>query len=249
MENNKLITREYFNNEYLSEVTMIQDDEKNVWFKGADIARILGYSNREKAIRMHVEEDEKKKMNELMPAHRGPPLNSQPHTVFINESGLYSLILRSHLESAKLFKKWITKEVIPSLRKSGSYTVKKEIDCEKLREIQYKEIQILDSIKDSKLKQAFQDRLMNEITGEEQKPTQYARDIITIVKEEFNKNIDFMKAGVIGKMVLKKYKAKYHKSPQKYEKYVNGNNRMVNVYTKEEEPDLIQWITEYFLAK
>ena len=62
MENNKLITREYFNNEYLSEVTMIQDDEKNVWFKGVDIARILGYSNREKAIRMHVDEDEKKKM-------------------------------------------------------------------------------------------------------------------------------------------------------------------------------------------
>ena len=86
------------------------------------------------------------------------------------------MILRSHLESSKLFKKWITKEVIPSLRKSGSYTVKKEIDSEKLREIQYKEIQILDSIKDSKLKQAFQDRLMNEITGEEQKPTQYASD-------------------------------------------------------------------------
>ena len=44
MENNKLITREYFNSEYSSEVTMIQDDEKNVWFKGVDIASILGYS-------------------------------------------------------------------------------------------------------------------------------------------------------------------------------------------------------------
>ena len=249
MENNKLITREYFNNEYLSEVTMIQDDDKIIWFKGADIARILGYSNTREALKRHVEEDDKIKLNKIKGVVKMTPLNSQPHSVFINESGLYCLILRSKLGSSKLFKKWITKEVIPSLRKSGSYTVKKKIDCEKLREIQYKEIQILDSIKDSKLKQAFQDRLMNEITGEEQKPTQYARDIITIVKEEFNKNIDFMKAGVIGKMVLKKYKAKYHKSPQKYEKYVNGNNRMVNVYTKEEEPDLIQWITEYFLAK
>ena len=246
---NKLITREYFNNEYLSEVTMIQDDDKIIWFKGVDIARILGYSDKKKAIRMHVDEDDKLKMNEIKVSHFVPPLNSQPHSVFINESGLYSLLLRSQLESSKLFKKWITKEVIPSIRKSGSYAVKKDIDSEKLREIQYKEIQILDSIKDSKLKQAYQDRLMNEITGEEQKPVQYARDIITIVKEEFNKNIDFMKAGVIGKMVLKKYKAKYHKSPQKYEKYVNGNNRMVNVYTKEEEPDIIQWITEYLLAK
>ena len=184
MENNKLITREYFNNEYLSEVTMIQDDDKIIWFKGADIASILGYSNTREALKRHVEEDDKIKLNKITGSQNTTPLNSQPHSVFINESGIYSLILRSKLDEAKLFKKWITKEVLPSIRKSGSYTVKKEIDCEKLREIQYKEIQILDSIKDSKLKQAFQDRLMNEITGEEQKPTQYARDIITIVKEE-----------------------------------------------------------------
>ena len=59
MENNKLITREYFNNEYLSEVTMIQDDDKIIWFKGVDIARILGYSNTREALKRHVEEDDK----------------------------------------------------------------------------------------------------------------------------------------------------------------------------------------------
>ena len=91
MENNKLITREYFNNEYLSEVTMIQDDEKIVWFKGVDIARILGYSNREKAIRMHVEEDEKKK-----------PQNNIPHAWWEGShsthiySCYYSAVARSH---------------------------------------------------------------------------------------------------------------------------------------------------------
>ena len=146
MENNKLITREYFNNEYLSEVTMIQDDEKNVWFKGVDIARILGYSNTREALKRHVEEDDKIKLNKITGSQNTTPFNSQPHSVFINESGIYSLILRSKLDEAKIFKKWITKEVLPSIRKSGSYTVKKEIDCEKLREIQYKEIQILDSI-------------------------------------------------------------------------------------------------------
>ena len=56
MENNKLITREYFNNEYLSEVTMIQDDDKIIWFKGVDIASILGYSDKKKSIRMHVDD-------------------------------------------------------------------------------------------------------------------------------------------------------------------------------------------------
>jgi len=102
---NKIITKEYFNDKYLSEVTMIQDNENVVWFKGIDIATILGYSNREKAIRMHVDEDDKQKRNEIQSGHFVPPLNSQPHSVFINESGLYSLILRSKLDGAKKFKR------------------------------------------------------------------------------------------------------------------------------------------------
>ena len=72
MENNKLITREYFNNEYLSEVTMIQDDDKIVWFNGADIASILGYSNTRDALKKHVDEDDKIKLN-TKTAYMPPP--------------------------------------------------------------------------------------------------------------------------------------------------------------------------------
>jgi prophage antirepressor-like protein len=242
---NKIITKEYFNDKYLSEVTMIQDNENVVWFKGIDVASILGYSNREKAIRMHVDEDEKKKMNELMPAHDTLHLKSQPHTVFINESGLYCLVLRSKLDGAKKFKRWVTKEVLPNIRNSGSYSVKKEINSEKLREIQLKEIQILDNITDAKLKQAFLDRLMNEITGDKKETSEYSRDIITILKEEFNKTIDFSLAAKIGKYIVKQYRLKYNKEPEKYMKFVNGNNRPVFCYTKEEEVDLIEWIKKY----
>ena len=162
MENN-IITKEYFSNEHLSQVTMIKDSENVVWFKGFDIATILGYSNTRDALKKHVDEDEKKKMNELNGNQNATLGNLHPHSVFINESGLYSLILRSKLDGAKKFQKWVTKEVLPSIRKSGSYSVKKEINSEKLREIQLKEIQILDNITDAKLKQAFLDRLMNEI--------------------------------------------------------------------------------------
>ena len=95
--------------------------------------------------------EDKMKLNELVGCLGDTPLNSQPHSVFINESGLYSLILRSKLDGAKKFPKWVTKEVLPSIRKSGSYSVKKEINSEKLREIQLKEIQILDNITDAKL--------------------------------------------------------------------------------------------------
>jgi prophage antirepressor-like protein len=239
---NQLIIREYIE----SKIIMIQDEDKNVWFKGVDAASILGYSDKKKAIRMHVDEDEKKQLNELMGGQNGFNINFQPHTFFINESGLYSLILSSKLEGAKKFKKWITKDVIPSIRKTGTYTTQPKIHPEKLREIQLKEIQVLHSIKDSKLKQAWHDRLLNEITGEKQLQQEYARDLITILKEEFNKNIDFIEASKLGKYIIKKYREKYQKSPEQYMKFVNGNNRMVFCYSKLEEKDLIKWITEVY---
>ena len=220
---NKIITKEYMNSEYLTEITMIQDNDNVVWFKGRDVALILGYSNTRVALKKHVDEEDKMKMNELMGGSKNDTLlNSQPHSVFINESGLYCLVLRSKLDGAKKFKKWITKEILPSIRTSGSYSVKKEIDTEKLREIQLKEIQILDTITDSKLKQAFRDRLMNEITGDKKETSEYARDIITILKEEFNKVIDFSLASKIGMYIAKQYKIKYNKSPTKYMKFVMG---------------------------
>jgi prophage antirepressor-like protein len=241
---NKIITKEYFSNKCITEITMIQDDDNDVWFKGCDVASILGYSDKKKAIRMHVDEDDKQKLNEIQSGHFNC-LNSQPHSVFINESGLYSLILRSKLDGAKKFQKWVTKEVLPSIRKSGSYSVKKEINSEKLREIQLKEIQILDNITDAKLKQAFRDRLMNEINGDKKETSEYSRDIITILKEEFNKTIDFSSAAKIGKYIVKQYRLKYNKEPEKYMKFVNGNNRPVFCYTKEEEEYLIEWIKKY----
>ena len=82
---------------------------------------------------MHVDVEDKMKLKELMPAFLNHALNSQPHTNYINESGLYSLIIRSKLETAKKFKRWITKEVLPSIRETGFYLVKKEIDDVQLK--------------------------------------------------------------------------------------------------------------------
>ena len=124
MENNKIINKEYLQ----SKVTIIIDENNTAWFKGGDVAKILGYGNKEKAIRMHVDLEDKIKLKDLMTAQNELPLNSQPHTNYINESGLYSLIFGSKLETAKKFKRWVTKEVLPSIRDTGSYSVKKEVD-------------------------------------------------------------------------------------------------------------------------
>lgn len=85
-----------------------------LWFSGKDVAVALGYSNPHKAVRDHVD-DEDKGVNETF-----TPGGKQVVGI-INESGLYSLILSSKLPTAKEFKRWVTSEVLPSIRKTGGY--------------------------------------------------------------------------------------------------------------------------------
>ena len=94
-----------------------------IWFRGKDIAKALGYKKTRNAILKHVNDDDKSILEDL---RRGPQIrasfkNEQGGSIFINESGLYSLIFGSKLESAKAFKRWVTKDVLPSIRKTGRY--------------------------------------------------------------------------------------------------------------------------------
>ena len=93
------------------------------WFVGKDIAEILGYSNPQKAVRDHVDTDDKG-MNEI-----DTPGGKQ-NMATINESGLYSLILGSKLPTAKKFKHWVTSEVLPQINHTGGYIPSSENDSE-----------------------------------------------------------------------------------------------------------------------
>lgn len=111
-----------FNNEEFGNVRTLTIDE-DPWFVGKDIAERLGYSNTKDALRKHVDSEDK-----IMGSQNATPsitdnLGRKQFPTFINESGVYSLILGSKLESAKKFKRWVTSEVLPSLRKTGTYTV------------------------------------------------------------------------------------------------------------------------------
>ena len=99
-ENNKSIIKDYF----WSKLTIILDDNNIAWFKGCDVAKILGYVDKKKAVRKNVDLDDKLKLNELVWVFKDAPLNSQPHTIYINESGIYSLVFGSKMENAKKFK-------------------------------------------------------------------------------------------------------------------------------------------------
>ena len=92
--------------------TVLIDGEP--WFVGKDVAEILGYQNGSRDINRHVDEEDRQKLM-LFDG------NQQKSTIVINESGLYSLILSSKLPTAKKFKRWVTSEVLPSIRQHGAY--------------------------------------------------------------------------------------------------------------------------------
>ena len=93
-------------------------------FMAKDVAGILKYKNTNEAIRHHVDEEDKVLFSECDGQRETLP-RLQSTSVLINESGLYSLILRSRKPEAKQFKRWITSEVLPSLRKEGKYIIEK----------------------------------------------------------------------------------------------------------------------------
>lgn len=103
--------------------TVTIDDEP--WLVGKDVAVALGYENPQKALRDHVEIDDKKMGEQNVTPYIMDSLGRKQYPIFINESGLYALIFGSKLESAKRFKHWVTSEVLPSIRKTGYYEMPK----------------------------------------------------------------------------------------------------------------------------
>ena len=108
--------------------TVIIDNEP--YFVGKDVANILGYKDINRAVKQHVDKDDIKSLSykaygDLYTSFWGNK-NDFTDKVVINESGLYSLIISSKLPSAKKFKRWITHDVLPSIRKTGSYQIRPE---------------------------------------------------------------------------------------------------------------------------
>ena len=103
-----------FNNEEFGNLRS-SDINNEPWFVGRDVAEALGYERTDNAIRSHVDDEDK-----LM--HQISASGQNRNMYIVNESGLYSLILSSKLPNAKKFKRWVTSEVLPSLRKTGFYS-------------------------------------------------------------------------------------------------------------------------------
>ena len=106
-----------FQNQEFGAIRTISNEQGDVMFCGRDVAAALGYKKPEWAIATHVEADDSAKRGVI------DSLGREQQAIFINESGLYALILSSKLPSARRFKHWVTSEVLPSIRREGGYLV------------------------------------------------------------------------------------------------------------------------------
>lgn len=119
-----------FNNSEFGQIrSLVLDDE--VWFIGKDITMALGYSNDRKALQDNVDVEDRRLIQKSLCGTLEIPNRG---VTAINESGLYSLVLRSKLPNAKKIKKWVTSEVLPSIRKTGSY--QKPLSTQEMMRIQ-----------------------------------------------------------------------------------------------------------------
>ena len=117
-----------FNNEEFGQIRTVAIDNEP-WFVGKDVAAALGYSNTRDALRVHVDNEDKNTVA-IYDGNKG-----NPNQTIINESGLYALIFGSKLPNAKKFKRWVTSEVLPTIRKTGSYDTPKVPPVKNLRDV------------------------------------------------------------------------------------------------------------------
>lgn len=122
-----------------SNINYIIDKDNTIWFRFLSIANILKYKSRKDTLRDHVFNENKRKLKEIKTIIKN---NDHPNTIYINESGLYTFLIKSRMKNAIPFQLWLVNEVLPNLRKYGKYEVDKKLKI-KLKSIN-KKIKVLE---------------------------------------------------------------------------------------------------------
>jgi prophage antirepressor-like protein len=161
-----------FKNEAFGEIRTLSIDNEP-WFVAKDVAVALGYSNPRDAFSKHVDKEDKSSVA----IHDG---SQNRNMAIINESGLYSLVLSSKLESAKQFKRWVTHDVLPTIRKTGGYVSNEDLF-----------INIYLPFADEQTKGLFQNTLVtirqqNELIQKQKKALEHKEDVIVGLTENIS---------------------------------------------------------------
>lgn len=179
-----------FTNKDFGSVRMIYIDGEP-YFVGKDIAEILGYSNSRKALLDHVDEDDKTDGVTIRDS-----IGREQTPVLINESGLYSLILSSKLPSAKRFKRWVTSEILPTIRKTGGYVNNENLFVDTYLPFADENTKLLFSTTLETIRQ------QNELISKQQKEISYKQDLINGLTEDLP---IYEKADIINRICKRAY--------------------------------------------
>ena len=177
-------------------LNILVDENGNNWFKGKQVAEIIGYSNTREPLSKYVEEENKRSLItfqttqiatfEKLANSLGLLSNNSKNTVFINETGFYELVLSANTEKAKLFKKWVTGTVLPTLRKNGTYTLGQENLPSELE-------QKLVSMQKQMLTM-FENMTAQQQINELQKELLETKDVILVLEYGWNHGVKFIDA-------------------------------------------------------
>lgn len=225
-----------FQNKTLGDVRVVLDEKKEPWFCITDICKILNLTNPSSVIEK-LDEDERSKFN----------LGRQGMTNFTNESGIYKIILRSDKKEAKPFQKWVTSEVLPSIRKTGKYEIIKNNEIEKIK---IQESKIIIEKEKLELKKQKEERIrkkeeLERLEKLKESLAKYGEDKIQIIDSKIAEinglpgliplpNIKKEEVTFSATDICKKLKEKYDIdiSVQKFGKLSNENNLKIDKYGK-----------------
>ena len=152
-----------FNNPEFGTIRTLEKDNE-AWFVGKDVAEALGYGNPRQALASHVDVDDRDTVQNL------DAIGRKKEMTIINESGLYSLVLSSKLPNAKKFKRWVTNEVLPSIRKHGMYATAQTIET--MLADPDNAIRMLTALKEERDKRIEQEKQIASLTAENQMQAQ-----------------------------------------------------------------------------
>lgn len=233
-----------FKNNYL--VRSYMDNENNIWVCCKDICDVLDIKDNSNILRT-LDEDEKimRELQDLIDRHH--------QMRFISESGVYKLLFRSRKEIAKEFVRWITKEVIPTIRKTGSYSlkpnpVKEQLECQMMIYEMHSKLG-LDERDELFYKDRFRDFNLKLLTNTSDviTPERVSYPLSDFLRDN-NMKYDKNKLKAFGRFVSKRYFELNNIKPIQRQQHVDGTTRLVNNYTSDDKDFLMKCFNVYFVS-
>jgi prophage antirepressor-like protein len=233
-------------------IRVFRDQTGEPLFVARDVCQVLEYNDTTQAIRKNVSPEYVFSISDVVPSPRHPP-GTQPRTKLINECGLYELIFSSRMDRAKLFKKWVFEDVLPSLRKTGRYDMSQsDRDRDKRLEIYqvvFQVFQQMGSMTEERNRIMFEDygRTLMIENGRTDLPQEYSVTRRLTERFDVRPDVATRMARSIGRRLAKQYRIEYEREPAVRQQWVDGTARSVKHYTEEEWENCLDDVVRSYL--